>query len=607
MCGIFGITSQCDVAPTLVEGLERLEYRGYDSCGIAVLGEDSQLALRKGAGEVAIVKKEERFHELSGHSGLGHTRWATHGRVSGVNAHPHFSGDQKIAIVHNGILENHESLRRELEGKGCTFLSETDSEVIAHLIETEYAAKQDFEAAILATIGRLEGTYAMGVISSHCPGTLYAARQESPLILGIGPDFRCFASDPLAFSELSSEVVYLEDGELACIEPAGYRIHRIAEQVDIQRASIKLQLDSGRVDLGDHPDYMSKEIAENSVVTRTALEISEEDIESFVDAIENNSTTYLTGMGTAYYVVLMAQYAFARFGGKFLPVVTADELPYLVHFSDSDHIIAVSQSGETYDTLRALRLAKQAGATTSAVLNVPSSSMAREVDRCIDQKAGPEICVLSTKATISQLVILFRVALRLGERTGFLSEADVVSAREELRRLPALFERSWERPHDHVRELARRFSVIRNWFFLGRGIYYGLAMEGALKFKEVTYCHAEGMPAGFLKHGTISLIDEAMHSAVFLPSLEEEELRNQTMGAVAEIDARAGAVVAFQREGIGDPEKQFAALIEYPGNGPLTDPLLALMQAQIFAYYSARALGRNVDKPRALAKSVTVG
>ncbi|MGE3165901.1 MAG: glutamine--fructose-6-phosphate transaminase (isomerizing), partial [Planctomycetota bacterium] len=485
MCGIFGMCAQRNVAPTLVDGLGRLEYRGYDSCGVVVLSDDGSLSMRKGAGEVARVAADERFAELHGNSGIAHTRWATHGRVSRQNSHPHFSPSGEVAIVHNGIIDNYEELRRHLEAKGHDFKSQTDSEVVAHLIQVELAAAPSVEEAIVRALAQLDGTYALGVICTRTPGVLYAARSESPLILGIGDDFRCFASDPLAFSPLSSEVVFLEDGEMVIVDAEGYRIRRLDSSKEIRRPSVRIELDADAVDLGAHPDYMSKEIAENSVVTRTALDIPGEKIDAIVDAIRATTTTYLTGMGTAYYVALMAQYIFSRYGGRFLPVVTADELPYLVKFSPSDHIIAVSQSGETYDTLRALRLAHRAGATTSAVLNVPTSSMAREVDRHIHQQAGPEICVLSTKATISQLVILTRVALRLGEREGTLAPEVVQSCQDELRRLPALFDRLWGRSHDPVKDLARRFSVIRNWFFLGRGIYYGLAMEGALKFKEV--------------------------------------------------------------------------------------------------------------------------
>ncbi|MCA8960685.1 MAG: glutamine--fructose-6-phosphate transaminase (isomerizing) [Planctomycetes bacterium] len=606
MCGIFGITAHRDIAPFLVDGLSRLEYRGYDSCGIAVYDGDG-LEIRKGAGEVAVVRREEKFDELHGETALGHTRWATHGRVSRVNAHPHPDTYGEIAIVHNGILENHAALRTELERGGHSFVSETDSEVIVHLIESEVRRGVALEAAILATIRRLQGTFGLGVISSKEPGVLYAARKESPLIVGVGDDFHCFASDPLAFSAETHRVIYLEDGELVRVDPESVRIVDVTTGSVIHRTPVELHLQSRDTQHDGFADYMSKEIHENAAVARIALATPIEELDPIVDEILESRLSYLTGIGTSYYVAVMAQYAFNQVAGCFLPALSSDELPYLVSFADGDHIIAISQSGETYDTLKALRQAMRDGARTSAVLNVPTSSMAREVHHAIDQKAGPEICVLSTNSTISQLVILFRVALRLGERNGHLSAAEVQSYQGELERLPDQFDRAWGTSHEALRDLARRHSVIRNWFFLGRSIYHGLALEAALKFKEVTYCHAEGMPAGALKHGTISLIDEAMHSAIFLPSEREEELRTQSLGAVAEINARGGSVVAFQPSGIGDPEGLFYSVVEHPDNGPLTNPLLALMQAQLFAYYTARALGRNVDKPRNLAKSVTVG
>ncbi|MFQ5655094.1 MAG: glutamine--fructose-6-phosphate transaminase (isomerizing), partial [Planctomycetota bacterium] len=513
----------------------------------------------------------------------------------------------EVAIVHNGILENHEALRHEMEARGHTFLSETDSEVFAHLVEEHLKDTPDLEEAILNAARQLHGTFAFGIISSRSPGVVYALRRESPLIVGLGEDFNCFASDPLAFSSMTNRVVYLEDGELAVVERDGYRIRAIGDGGAIEREGVTLELDGRVVERGSFPDYMSKEIHENGNVARSALAIGQDEIDAVVEATRAAHTTILTGIGTSYYVAVMAQYTFARLTGRFLPALSSDELPYLANFAPGEHIIAISQSGETYDTLKALREAKRNGAVTSAILNVPTSSMAREVNHFIDQQAGPEICVLSTKSTISQLTILMRVALRLAEVEGSLAEAEIARARADLERLPELLDQVWSHSHVNLRDLARRFSVIRNWFFIGRGIYHGLALEAALKFKEVTYCHAEGMPAGALKHGTISLIDEAMHTAIFMPSIEDEVLRRQCLGAVAEINARGGAVVAFQPRGIGDREGLFEAIIEYPAECPLCAPLLALMQAQLFAYYTARALGRNVDKPRALAKSVTVG
>ncbi len=607
MCGIFGLSGKHDIAPTLVAGLERLEYRGYDSCGLSVLDADGQLVLRKGIGEVAVVAREERFEELSGTSALGHTRWATHGRVSRVNAHPHFDSYREIAIVHNGILENHEALRSRLVARGHAFLSETDSEVIAHLIEEELKGKNDFPEAVLRAGRQLLGTYGIGVISSRHPGVLIALRQESPILLGIGQDFHCFASDPLAFSDLTDQVVFLEDGEMAVIEPGQFSVRSIESGEPIERDSIVLDLADRRTDHSGFPDYMSKEIQENAGVVRTALEIPAEEIEGLVAEFENAPHSLLTGIGTSFYVAVMTQYVFAKLANRFVSAVSSDELPYLACFKEGDHVLAISQSGETYDTLKALRQAKNKGARTTAVLNVPTSSMARETDHWIDQRAGAEICVLSTKSTMSQLVILWRVAIELGERNGSLTPEKANQAKAELTELPSQLEVIWNQRHSQLRDLARRFSVIRNWFFLGRGVYHGLALEAALKFKEVTYCHAEGMPAGALKHGTISLIDEAMHTAIFLPGEDEPELRQQCIGAVTEIGARGGKVIAFQPEGIGDPEGLFEAIVESPRGGTVTAPLLSLMQAQLFAYYTARSLGRNVDKPRSLAKSVTVG
>ncbi|MFN0059119.1 MAG: glutamine--fructose-6-phosphate transaminase (isomerizing) [Planctomycetota bacterium] len=607
MCGIFGVVSKREIVPLVIDGLLRLEYRGYDSCGIVVLDKNQALAVRKGVGEVALVSREENFSELSGTCALGHTRWATHGRVSHANAHPHFDCGQNHAVIHNGIIENHAQLRTELERLGHHFHSETDTEVVPHLIEEELKRGGPLREAILRALKRLTGAYSIGVLSRAEPGVLYAARRESPLIVGLAADFTCFASDPLAFSHLTNRIIYLEDGELLAIAADGARICRIADGKPVERAPTVHHFESRDVSLGVFPDYMSKEIQENGLVARTALSIDRRQIDAVVTAIEKAKHTFLTGIGTSYYVAMMAQYAFSKLTGRFVPALSSDELPYLANFSPTEHVIAISQSGETYDTLKALRLARQHGATLSAVLNVPTSSMAREVNQFIDQRAGAEICVLSTKSTMSQLVILLRVALALAERNGRLDAAQLRAYYDELAALPPQLDRIWSSPHDTLRDCARRYSVIRNWFFLGRAFYHGLALEAALKFKEVTYCHAEGLPAGGLKHGTISLIDESMHSVMFLPGAQSHDLRTQCLGAVAEIRARGGTVIAFQPDGAGDPDNHFTVRIEHPDNGSLTNPLLALMQAQLFAYYTARALGRNVDKPRNLAKSVTVG
>ncbi|MGB1070081.1 MAG: glutamine--fructose-6-phosphate transaminase (isomerizing) [Planctomycetota bacterium] len=607
MCGIFGISSPSDVTPTLLEALEKLEYRGYDSCGLSIAGEDGQLQIRKGAGPVQRVASEERFSELQGHWGLGHVRWATHGRVSRLNAHPMVDSYGDIAIVHNGILQGYESLRSKLVSAGHTFLSETDSEVIAHLIEKNLKDGLKVEDAILECARELQGTYAIGVMTRQEPGVLYALRNESPLLVGVGEDFHCFSSDPLTLGGLTDQVIWLEDGEMARIDRNSCRLISIADGHEIKREPETVNISAQAVDLGGHPDFMSKEIAENGTVVKTALSIEEEKIDAIVDAILQSERTVLTGVGTSYFVALMGQYMISELADEFTPAMSSDELPHMVPLRDSDHVLAISQSGETYDTLRALRLSRARGANLSAILNVESSSMAREVDQYLNQGAGPEICVLSTKSTISQLALMLRVAVRLGERKGVLSGQALDDLKSDMAALPARLDSIASGDHGLIRDLARRHSVMRNWFFIGRGIQHGLALEAALKFKEVTYCHAEGMSAGALKHGTISLIDDAMHTVIFLPGTETDELRQHAIGAIAEISTRGGKVICFQPSGSPPPEPRPEFIIEGPSAGPWTTPLLQLMQAQLFAYYTAKALGRNVDKPRALAKSVTVG
>ena len=311
-------------------------------------------------------------------------------------------------------------------------------------------------------------------------------------------------------------------------------------------------------------------------------------------------------MGTSYYVALMGQYMLSGLAHEFVPAMSSDEMPHMVSLREGDHVLSISQSGETYDTLRALRISRKRGASLSAILNVSSSSMAREVDHFIDQGAGPEICVLSTKSTVSQLVILLRIALRLAQLKGLQDAEQVASIQQDLDRLPERLDAISDGDHSSIQNLAKHHSVMRNWFFLGRGIQHGLALEAALKFKEVTYCHAEGMSAGALKHGTISLIDDAMHTVIFLPGTDSPQLRQHSLGAMAEISARGGKLVAFQPQGCPPPQPRPEVLIECPAAGKWTVPILQLMQAQLFAYYTARALGRDVDKPRSLAKSVTV-
>ena len=606
MCGIFGIASTEEISGKLLRSLELLEYRGYDSCGLSYFDEEGHLQVRKGTGPVKQVAEEEQFSLVSGRTGLGHVRWATHGRVSRLNAHPLTDSFGDLAIVHNGILEDYQQLRDQLTEDGHTFLSETDSEVIAHLIEKGLRDGLALEPSILACARQLRGTFAIGITSQSEPDVLYALRQESPLLVGIGSDFHCFSSDPLAFAGLTDQVLWLDDGEMVRIDRDSCEIKNISDGEVVHRTPETISIPQRAADMDGHRDFMSKEISENGDVVRSALAVPDQAIDQMVKAIQNSDRTVITGVGTSYYVALMGQYMLSGLAHEFVPAMSSDEMPHMVSLREGDHVLSISQSGETYDTLRALRISRKRGASLSAILNVSSSSMAREVDHFIDQGAGPEICVLSTKSTVSQLVILLRIALRLAQLKGLQDAEQVASIQQDLDRLPERLDAISDGDHSSIQNLAKHHSVMRNWFFLGRGIQHGLALEAALKFKEVTYCHAEGMSAGALKHGTISLIDDAMHTVIFLPGTDSPQLRQHSLGAMAEISARGGKLVAFQPQGCPPPQPRPEVLIECPAAGKWTVPILQLMQAQLFAYYTARALGRDVDKPRSLAKSVTV-
>ncbi len=606
MCGIFGIASSEEISGKLLRALELLEYRGYDSCGLSAIDEDGALQVLKGVGPVKQVAAQENFSQISGRSGLGHVRWATHGRVSRLNAHPLTDSYGDLAIVHNGILQDYQPLRDQLTAEGHTFLSETDSEVIAHLIEKGIREGNSLEDSILICARQLRGTFAIGVTSCKEPDVLYALRQESPLLVGIGSDFNCFSSDPLAFAGLTDQLLWIDDGEMVRIDRNSCQIRSIADGQPIEKKPETVSISRRAAELDGHPDFMSKEISENGDVVRTALEVPDQSIDAAVETIRSSDRTVLSGVGTSYYVALMGQYMMSGLAQEFLPAMSSDEMPHMVSLRSGDHVLSISQSGETYDTLRALRISRRRGASLSAILNVSSSSMAREVDHYIDQGAGPEICVLSTKSTVSQLVILLRIALRLAQVKGVIPSESIDRIQEDLQALPDRLDGIRDGDHSQIRNLARHHSVMRNWFFLGRGIQHGLALEAALKFKEVTYCHAEGMSAGALKHGTISLIDDAMHTVIFLPGQESPDLRQHSLGAMAEISARGGKLICFQPEGSAVPVPRPESIIESPEAGEWTTPILQLMQAQLFAYYTARALGRDVDKPRALAKSVTV-
>jgi glutamine---fructose-6-phosphate transaminase (isomerizing) len=605
MCGIVGmVTAGRDATRDLVSGIRALEYRGYDSCGLAVLN-GRGIVVAKDVGGPSVLDDRRLFVELHGATGIAHTRWATHGGVTRKNAHPHLSCSGDIAIVHNGVLGNFRELRAGLLERGHEFASETDSEVFAHLIEERRSAGLPARDAVRAAVKHLSGTFAFAVIFESEPGRLFALRKESPLVVGFGNDRTIVASDPLALAALCPEIVYLDDGEMVEVTANSCTILRIDTGAPVARSRKKLEGDFSKPERGQFQHFMQKEMAEIPQAARSALGGDPAATTRAAEQIVKAKLAFLTGMGTAYHMASVGHHLLASWARRFCPVVTSDELPSVVDWGPDDVVLAISQSGETYDTLRALRGAKAAGATTLGIVNVAGSSMAREVDQVLLQGAGPEVAVLATKSAVSQAVLIARVALEAGRLTGALDAQRLAALSGELERLPRAIEEARPRIEQECRDAAARFLGLEKWFFLGRGAFAPIAQEGALKFKEVTYRHAEGMAAGFLKHGTISLIDSEMATAIFVPPHSSGELRPLTICALEEVRSRGGPLLAI---GALDPAERVHvdACIATPGEGELTDVFLQIVAGQYFAYYTALALGRDIDRPRALAKSVTV-
>ena len=605
MCGISGVVSSQNVVARLQSGIQNLEYRGYDSCGMAVLN-GSGTVVRKNIGYVAEVAEREKFSSLTGSVGIAHTRWATHGGVTQQNAHPHLSCDGRIAIVHNGIISNYLKLKKYLEGQKHVFTSETDSEVVAHLIEEYVNNGRTIEAAFVEALKELEGSFAIALVSVIDPNRIYCAKHESPLIIGLGENENYVGSDFNAFIEHTKSSVILDDGEFAIVSNEGYSVKKIKNGEPVLKKVTIIEWDAEMAKKGGFPHFMLKEIHEQPDSVANVLAIEEKKIVELARMIVEAKHSYLVGVGTTYYAALFGQYQFAELAGIMAPAVSSDEALESAPMSEGDFILAVSQSGETYDTLRVLRTAKKNRVKTAAIVNVIGSTMSRMVDVAVMQGSGPEICVISTKVAIAQMVSLMRVAIEAGVITKKISQAKKREYMKQLGSLPELIGTFLNENSAFIHNLATRQAHQNNWLFLGRGKYYPMALEAALKVKEVAYHHAEGMPAGFLKHGTIALIDEKIRTMVFLPPESDKGLYEMIMSSIEEVNARGGSIVGIHFSKSLKNSKLFSDQLCLPKTHPFIAPIITLVAAQLYSYFVATALGRNVDKPRALAKSVTV-
>jgi glucosamine--fructose-6-phosphate aminotransferase (isomerizing) len=605
MCGISGIVHSENIGRNLFNSIRNLEYRGYDSCGMAMLSE-GELDLRKNIGGIDEVNALEQLDKMQGSIGIAHTRWATHGSVTQENAHPHLSYKREFVIVHNGIISNYQELRERLMSQGVVFESLTDTEVFVNLLEESYAEHSDLEKSFLASLQQIEGSYSIVMLSAHDPEHLYCVKKESPLLLGLGEGCNYVGSDLNAFLEYTRQAIVLDDGEYVVLGRDDYQIRKVETGEIVKKSILHIDWDVETSKKGGYSHYMLKEIFDEPQTVRQALKIPTEQISGLAEMFREASRAYLMGVGTTFYVANISQYFFSTLADRYYPALSSDEFS-VVTVESGDLVLALSQSGETYDTKTALQYAKTSGAKTAAVVNVMGSAISMMVDQVIMQGSGPEICVVSTKAALAQTFIMLRVALELGRMRDYLTQDVYQKHQQDLELFPEMVQQILNEQSGFVRNIARSTSHVEHWLFLGCGVYYPIAMESALKMKEVTYQHAEGMPAGFLKHGTLSMVEPALHSLFFVPLKEQKVLHDRTLIAMEQVKTRGGTVIGIMFQG---DERALAVCdqaVQLPQMSALCAPLAQMIMAQMFAYYAALDLGRNIDKPRNLAKSVTVG
>jgi glucosamine--fructose-6-phosphate aminotransferase (isomerizing) len=606
MCGISGAVGLNTIVEELYQGIRSLEYRGYDSCGVALLNKKS-LVIRKNTGGVEEFFRKENVLTLSSKVGIAHTRWATHGKVTQDNTHPFVSCDGKFAVVHNGIISNFRPLKDKLIREGHKFTSQTDTEVIPHLLEKYYKQTKNIEKALHKTIHVLEGTFALVFITPIAPDQIFCAKRESPLMLGIGDEANYVGSDFNAFIDNTKNAVIIDDGEYAILSRDSYVVKDFVTGLEIQKNITKIDWDSETTKKGGYPHYMLKEIYEQPQVVTNALEQDSKLLDDLADMFVESEKIMLVGVGTTYYVASYGNYIFSSLAGEYCPPISSDEFTSLANVDEKSLVLALSQSGETYDTLTALKYAKSQGAKTAAIVNVMGSAISRFVDKVILQGSGPEICVISTKAALSQMLILTLVALRVAVKKKVMTKKDFKTSMAALNDLPGIIQSILNERSGFIHRIAHNYCKVKHWLYLGRGIYYPIALESALKMKEVAYVHAEGMPAGFLKHGTLAMIDKDIFSIVFIPPKEDKALYDATIHSVDEIRARDGFVLGIHFDERGKNKDLFSEELILPKVPPLIAPLIQMVIGQLFSYFTATSLKRNVDKPRSLAKSVTVG
>ena len=611
MCGIVGFIGQEQAAPILLDGLARLEYRGYDSAGVAVVSPRHEIQVKKSKGRLQVLS--DMIHggaDVEGCIGIGHTRWATHGAPSDLNSHPHMSEGGKFAVIHNGIIENYVEIKEFLIGQGVTFRSETDTEVVAQLLEFYYNECRDFFESVGRVLRRIEGAYALGILCADCPDRIIAARKDAPLLLGYGEDCSFLASDVTAIIRHTRSVAYMEDGEVAVLTTAGIQVYNaLGDPIEKERHHIDWEVSAA--EKGGYPHFMLKEIFEQPQALRRAImprlradKVYLEDMKLTAEKIRSFTRIFIVACGSSYHVGVIGKYNLEHLTRRSVEVVLASEFRYADPIVDENSlVIVISQSGETLDTMAALREAKKCGAYILSIVNVVGSSIARESDDVLYTWAGPEIAVATTKAYSTQLAVLDMVGLAFGEVLGTVSEDEYAEVVRELRALPEKMETVLKSCED-IQKYAAQYFNHNSVFFIGRNLDYALGLEGSLKLKEISYIHSEAYASGELKHGTISLIE---NGTLVIALGTYGALFDKAMSNVVEVKARGAEVLALTTESHrAEMEKTVASVLSVPDTARMLQPSLGVVPLQLFAYYVALQRGCDIDKPRNLAKSVTV-
>ena len=610
MCGIVGYIGFRDAYPIIIKGLHRLEYRGYDSAGVSLF--DKELKVYKKAGKVSDLEEFVKNVDLKGSIGMGHTRWATHGAPSDRNSHPHSSGNRKLTIIHNGIIENYGIIKETLVNKGHVFKSDTDTEVLIHLVEDiQSETGLDLREAVRIALNKVIGAYAIVIMSSEEPDLLIAARKGSPMVLGVGKGEYFIASDATPIVEYTKNVIYLNDNEIAYISREDLLIKNIDNTIQtpyIQELDLKLEM----LEKGGYDHFMLKEIYEQPRSIRDCMrgriypqqgKVQLGGIKEYTEKLKNIDRIIIVACGTSWHAGLVGEYLIEEYARVPVEVEYASEFRYRNPIiTEKDLVIAISQSGETADTMAAIELAKEKGATIFGICNVVGASIPRTTHAGVYTHAGPEIGVASTKAFTAQVTVLTLMAFYIAQQRGTITQSKLIEHLTELNAIPELVERALK-SNNHIKEIAAKFKDSTNCLFLGRGSSFPVALEGALKLKEISYIHAEGYPAAEMKHGPIALIDDDM-PVVFIAT--KDSSYEKVISNIQEVKARKGHVIAIVTEGDTEVKAMADYVIEIPQTDPAFVPLLATIPLQLLAYHIAVMRGCNVDQPRNLAKSVTV-